>query len=123
MLARLACEATVTRIVIAGGSRVLDLGRSTRVVSPALRKAVMLRDRRCQHPGCRMPAKWCDVHHIVHWIDGGATDLENLVLLCRRHHVDHHEGGWRITRAADGAITTSRSVTQPFVRRRRRLRR
>ena len=120
LMERLACDAKVARIVMAGESRVLDLGRSTRVVSPALRKAVMLRDRHCQHPGCRAPAKWCDVHHLVHWINGGATDLDNLVLLCRRHHVDHHEGGWRITRTPDGTIVATPSVTQPFTRRRRR---
>jgi hypothetical protein len=122
LMQRLACDARVARIVMAGESRVLDLGRSTRVVSPALRRAVILRDRQCVHPGCRVPAKWCDVHHIVHWIDGGATDLDNLVLLCRRHHVDHHEGGARITRAVDGSVVTTPSVTQRFVRRRRRRR-
>jgi Domain of unknown function (DUF222)/HNH endonuclease len=120
LMERLACDAKVARIVMDGESRVLDLGRSTRVVSPALRKAVTMRDRHCQHPGCRAPAKWCDVHHLVHWINGGATDLDNLVLLCRRHHVAHHEGGWHITREDDGSIGAAPSVTQPFVRRRRR---
>jgi hypothetical protein len=119
LMARLACDARVTRIVMAGESRVLDVGRSTRVVSPALRKAVTTRDRHCQHPGCRVPAKWCDVHHVVHWIDGGPTDLDNLVLLCRRHHVAHHEGGWCITREVDGSIGAAPSLTRPFVRRRR----
>jgi hypothetical protein len=119
LMERLACDATVARVVMAGESPVLDLGRATRVVSPALRKAVVARDRHCQHPGCRVPAKWCDVHHVVHWIDGGRTDLDNLVLLCRRHHVAHHEGGWRITRGADGSIDAAPSATQPFRRRRR----
>lgn len=122
MMERLACDANVARILVDGESRVLDLGRSTRVVSPALRKAVTLRDRHCQHPGCRVPAKWCDVHHLVHWIDGGATDLDNLVLLCRRHHVDHHEGRWRISRGRDGTISAAPSPTQVFTRRRRRRR-
>ncbi|HEY3669796.1 MAG TPA: HNH endonuclease signature motif containing protein [Acidimicrobiia bacterium] len=63
------------------------------------------------------------MHHIVHWSDGGPTDLDNLVLLCRRHHVDHHEGGWQIARAPDGSIVATPSVTQPFTRRRRRRRR
>jgi len=118
---RLACDATVARVVMAGKSRVLELGRSTRVVSPALRKAVVLRDRHCQRQGCRVPAKWCDVHHIVHWLDGGETNLDNLVLLCRRHHVDHHEGGWTITRQPNGEITTE--LTSPRRRTRRRRRR
>jgi len=118
---RLACDATVARVVMAGESRVLDLGRSTRVVSSALRKAVVLRDRHCRRRNCRVPAKWCDVHHIVHWLDGGETKEENLVLLCRRHHVDHHEGGWRITREVDGSISTT--WARPFRGTRRRRRR
>jgi hypothetical protein len=123
LMERLACDARVARIVMAGKSRVLDLGRLTPTVSDALRTAVKVRDRHCQHPGCRAPAKWCDVHHIVHWTRGGPTDMDNLVLLCRRHHVDHHEGGWRISRAADGTIVATPSVTQPWSRRRRRRRR
>jgi hypothetical protein len=122
VMERLACDAKVARIVMAGQSRLLDLGRATRVVSPALRKAVIARDRHCQHPGCRVAAKWCDVHHLVHWMDGGATDLDNLVLLCRRHHVDHHEGAWHISRAEDGSIVAAPSPTQPFTRARRRRR-
>jgi hypothetical protein len=93
------------------------------VVSPALRKAVIARDRHCQHPGCRVAAEWCDVHHVVHWIDGGPTDLDNLVLLCRRHHVDHHEGAWRMSRAPDGTFVATPSPTRMFTRRRRRRRR
>lgn len=103
---RLACDAKVARVVMQGKSRVLDLGRSTPVVSAALRKAVKLRDQHCQHRKCRVPAKWCDVHHIVHWIDGGETNEDNLILLCRRHHVDCHEGGWQLTRQPDGTITS-----------------
>ena len=116
---RLGCDARVA----AGRSRVLDLGRLTPVVSDALRTAVKVRDRHGQHPGCRAPAKWCDVHHIAHWTPGGPTDMGNLVLLCRRHHVDHHEGGWRISRATDGTIIATPSVTRPWSRRRRRRRR
>jgi hypothetical protein len=119
---RLACDARVARIVMAGRSRVLDLGRLTPVISPALRKAVKLRDGRCQHPGCRAPAKWCDVHHILHWTKGGWTDMDNLVLLCRRHHVLHHEGAWQISRAPDGTISAAPSTTRTPTRRRRRRR-
>ena len=117
---RLACDAKVARIVMAGTSKVLDLGRSTRVVSPALRQAVVIRDRHCQRKGCRTPAKWCDVHHIVHWLHGGETTLDNLVLLCRRHHVDHHEGGWTISRQPDGTVTTEWTTPYRYRRRRRR---
>ena len=117
---RLACDAKVARIVMAGTSKVLDLGRSTRVISPALRTAVLIRDQHCQRKGCRVPAKWCDVHHIVHWLHGGETNLDNLVLLCRRHHVDHHEGGWTINRQPDGTITTEWTTPHRHPRRRRR---
>jgi hypothetical protein len=123
VMERLACDAKVARIVLAGQSRVLDHGRASRVVSAALRKAVIARDRHCRHPGCRVVAEWCDVHHLVHWIDGGATDLDNLVLLCRRHHVDHHEGEWQVSRAPDGTIVAAPSPTRTFTRRRRRRRR
>jgi hypothetical protein len=118
---RLACDAKVARIVMADTSKVLDLGRSTRVVSPALRRAVLIRDKHCQRKGCRVPAKWCDVHHIIHWLHGGETNLDNLVLLCRRHHVDHHEGAWTINRQLDGSVTTE--WTTPYRHRRRRRRR
>ncbi len=105
---RLACDARVARIVMAGKSRVLDPGRATRVVSPALHTAVMARDEHCRHGRCRVPAKWCDVHHVVPWLDGGRTDEANLVLLCRRHHVDTHEGGWVLTGHPDGTLTARR---------------
>jgi hypothetical protein len=76
----------------------LDLGRTTRVVPPALRRALALRDGGCVAEGCERPAQWCDAHHVVHWVDGGATSLECLVLLCRVHHVAAHEGGWELRR-------------------------
>ena len=64
--------------------RILDVGRKTRVVSPALRRALVTRDKECQFPGC--DRTYCDAHRLQHWGDGGATSLDNLVLLCRRHH-------------------------------------
>ncbi|MBN2114118.1 MAG: HNH endonuclease, partial [Acidimicrobiia bacterium] len=64
--------------------------RATRIIPPALRKALELRDQHCTHPGCQVPARWCDAHHIQHWADGGKTDLSNLRLLCRKHHHDTH---------------------------------
>ena len=82
----LACDCAVSRIVFGPHSQILDLGRKTRVIPASLRRAVIARDRHCQHPGCRRPAKWCDVDHIVSWLDGGATALDNLQLLCRFHH-------------------------------------
>ena len=119
---RLACDAKVARIVMNGKTRVLELGRSTPIVSAAFRKAVKLRDQHCQHRKCRVPAKWCDVHHIVHWLDGGETNEDNLILLCRRHHIACHEGGWQPTRARDGTITSRCEHPQRHHTRRRRRR-
>ncbi|HKX75993.1 MAG TPA: DUF222 domain-containing protein [Acidimicrobiia bacterium] len=82
----LACDCSVSRFVFGARSEVIDLGRKTRVIPPALRRAVIARDRHCQHPGCFRPARWCDVDHIVSWLEGGETKLDNLQLLCRYHH-------------------------------------
>jgi Domain of unknown function (DUF222)/HNH endonuclease len=101
---RLACDCSVGRVLMKGESEVLDLGRRVRLVSKAQRRALVHRDRHCAFPGCRRPPRRCDAHHIVTWLEGGATDLDNLVLLCRRHHVLCHEGGWRLTRLPDGTI-------------------
>jgi hypothetical protein len=94
---RLACDASVMRVVLRGRSEPLDVGRRTPVVSPAIRRAVIIRDRHCRFPGCDRPQAWCDAHHIVHWADGGETGLANLVLLCRRHHrLVHGSNGFRL---------------------------
>ncbi len=90
---RLACDASVMRVVMNGRSEPLDVGRRTPVVPPAIRRAVIVRDRHCRFPGCDRPQTWCDAHHVVHWADGGPTSLPNLVLLCRRHHGMVHEPG------------------------------
>src|SRR6266540_3392169 len=74
----------------------LDLGRATRVISPALRRALAVRDGGCAAPGCDRPPPWTDAHHLVHWLHGGPTSLDNLVLLCRTHHRAVHEEGWHL---------------------------
>jgi hypothetical protein len=79
-------------------TQLLDLGRATRVVGPALRRALTVRDGGCVAAGCDRPAPWTDAHHLVHWLDGGATSLDNLVLLCRVHHRAVHEGSWQLHR-------------------------
>ena len=88
---RVACDATVTEITT-DGTTVLDVGRATRTIPAAIRRALVARDGGCTEPGCGRPDRWCDAHHIVHWADGGPTSLENLTLLCRRHHRMRHEG-------------------------------
>ena len=75
---KLACDASISRVITDGPSNVLDVGRSTRTIPPATRTAIDLRDQHCQYPGCDRPAAWCDAHHIQHWTNGGATDRANL---------------------------------------------
>src|ERR1700674_5260322 len=79
----------------------LSVGRATRILSAHTRAALRLRDQGCRFPGCDRPPAWTDGHHIIHWPDGGPTELDNLVSLCRPHHRAVHEQGWRI-RIADG---------------------
>ena len=81
---------------------VLDVGRKTRTVPPALRRALDARDRGCRFPGCGL--RFTDAHHIKHWADGGETKLENTILLCRRDHRRVHEGGYRVCRDRNGLV-------------------
>ena len=94
---RLCCDSAVAAIVEDRDRNPLYMGRSQRVVSPKQQKALRARDRSCAYPGCRHD-RWLAAHHIRHWIDGGETDIDNLVLLCGRHHRLLHEGGYRIKR-------------------------
>jgi Domain of unknown function (DUF222)/HNH endonuclease len=101
---RLACDANITRVVMGPDSAVLDVGRTHRLPSLTTRRALRTRDRGCQWPGCDREAAWTAAHHLVHWANGGATEIENLVLLCHRHHRLVHEGGWTLARGEDGAL-------------------
>jgi len=93
---RLACDARITRVITGPDSRILDVGGTTRVIPHALRIALAVRDGGCVISGCGAPRRWCDAHHVVHWADGGPTRLDNLVLLCFRHHTLIHEGKVRL---------------------------
>ena len=79
---------------------VLDVGRKTRTIPAAIRRALTARDRRCRFPGC--DAYHCDAHHVRHWADGGATRLDNLLLVCRHHHRAVHEEGFTVELGDDG---------------------
>jgi hypothetical protein len=72
------------------------------VIPPWLRRALVARDRTCRWPGCDRPASWLDGHHLRHWVDGGETKLTNTALVCRRHHMMLHEGGYRLVLDAQG---------------------
>lgn len=91
---RLACDGSVVAVSERNG-RTVRVGRKTRSVSFALRRALRARDRGCRFPGCEKH-RFVDAHHIEHWARGGETALENLVLLCRRHHQLVHEGGYGV---------------------------
>jgi hypothetical protein len=104
----LACDGTVTRIVVGPEGQPLELGRSHRVVPPHLRRAVEHRDRHCVFAGCAAPSHWCDVHHVQEWVrDEGETSLENSALLCESHHTKVHHG-FRVERQPDGRWRTYR---------------
>lgn len=98
---RLACDAQVIPAVLGGDGAVLDLGRTRRLFTGAARRALVLRDGGCGFPGCDRPPRWCEGHHLTSWLDGGATDMDNGVLLCGHHHRVIHRGDWRVRLAAD----------------------
>lgn len=100
----LACDAVWHRLVNDRGS-VLHYGRSVRDWPVDLANAIATRDRTCRWPGCAAPAHWCDVHHVRPWEHGGSTDIDNGVLLCRRHHHRlHSSDGWQLKLLPDGTV-------------------
>ncbi len=100
-LDRLLCDASFRAIVLDGPRAVLAYNRATPDISPALRRAVRIRDRHCVFHGCDRPWQWCDLHHLLPRHRGGPTNEDNLALVCRYHHRLIHEGGWQLTRAPD----------------------
>ena len=100
---RLCCDAGITPVIEDADGATLDVGRKTRTIPAAIRRALDLRDGGCQFPGCTH-TRFVDGHHIRHWADGGETRLDNLVLLCRHHHRLVHEGGFCCERTTGGEI-------------------
>ena len=97
---RLTCDCSFVRVTHGADGSVLDVGRKTRSIPPALRRALEVRDRGCRFPGCN--ARFTAAHHVIHWADQGPTSLANCLLLCRHHHRLVHEGGWRVEWWGDG---------------------
>jgi hypothetical protein len=97
---RLACDAAIIPMVLGSRGEILDQGRRTYRPTTAQRHALWVRDRHCRFPGCRRPAKWTKVHHIVAFIPDGLTDMDNMLLLCDIHHHLVHEGGWKLAGTA-----------------------
>ena len=102
---RLACDAQVIPVVLGTRGEILDQGMARRLFDRAQIRNLWLRDGGCTFPGCSKPAAWTDAHHLVHWADGGPTDLDNAALLCRAHHsiVHTHRYGARITHHPGGS--------------------
>jgi hypothetical protein len=95
-LARFLCDAVLEAVLVGRTGDVLNLGRRQRTVSTHQRRALIARDGGCVIPGCHAPGAWCDGHHAQWWSKGGRTDLDNLALLCPRHHADVHAGIWSL---------------------------
>jgi hypothetical protein len=87
--------------------KTIDVGRKTRTIPSALRRALAARDGGCRFPGCTN-RRFVDGHHIRHWVDGGETSLDNTVLLCRRHHGYLHEAGFSIERVEEDLVFRDR---------------
>ena len=98
---RLACQAQIIPVVLDGAGVPIDVGRARRLYTGTARQAVLLRDLGCSFPGCDRPPRWCQIHHIVPWSDGGGTDRDNGVALCGYHHRLIHRSDWTVRLGAD----------------------
>ena len=107
---RMACDAEIIPIILGTPGGSADAGRLRRAVSLRLRRLLVARDRHCRWPGCHEPPSRCDAHHVWHWIDGGPTNLDNLVLLCHRHHHFLHQHGYRMVPQPDGTWATDQEA-------------
>ncbi|HSP65026.1 MAG TPA: DUF222 domain-containing protein [Candidatus Deferrimicrobium sp.] len=115
---RIACDSICTEVTLADNAVPLSVGRAKRSIPAPIRTALGLRDKGCRFPGCDRPPDWTDGHHIKHWVDGGETSLENLVLLCQRHHHMLHERGWRLRLDPEGVVTVEEPRDRPGLVRR-----
>jgi hypothetical protein len=113
---RIACDCEVWRAVLDPTTGLpLEVGRAHRIVPHWIRKALHARDRGCRWPGCDAPAAWTDAHHLFDWYYGGETNIDNLLSLCRYHHVRVHEGHWRIVLDhATGEVSAFRPDGTPY---------
>jgi hypothetical protein len=113
---RLSCDCVTWRVVLDPVSGLpLNLGRTHRIVPAWLRKAVLARDRQCRWPGCDAPAQWVDIHHLDAWAEGGLTNVDRLLSLCRYHHVKVHEGHWQVDfDSTTGEVWVTRPDGRPY---------
>jgi len=94
---RIGCDSYVMRVVLGAKSQPLDIGRATRTIPNHIRKALIIRDGGCAFPGCHRRPRQCHAHHVAHWVDGGPTSVDNLVLVCSAHHRLVHHSHWTVT--------------------------
>ena len=97
VIRKIACDADIIPVLLGSEGRVLDIGRTTRVFPPHIRKAIIARDQGCAFPDCTIPAPWCEAHHITYWSNEGTTSTDNGTLLCSHHHHVIHKEHWKIT--------------------------
>ncbi len=93
---RLACDAAIVPMALGSDSMPLDVGRQHRLATAAIRDALAQRDKGCAFPSCDRPPRYCQAHHLAHWLDGGETKLDGMCLLCEYHHLIVHRQGWHI---------------------------
>jgi Domain of unknown function (DUF222)/HNH endonuclease len=93
---KIACDSGIIPMVMGSRSQIYDVGRKTRAINAGMRRMLVARDKGCTFPGCTRPPKHCEAHHVRHWSDGGETNLDNLALLCRRHHDLAHHSDWQV---------------------------
>ncbi|WP_251045349.1 HNH endonuclease signature motif containing protein, partial [Arthrobacter sp. ISL-5] len=93
---KIACDADIIPVLLGSEGRILDIGRTTRIFPPHIRKAITARDQGCTFPNCTIPAPWCEAHHTTYWSHGGPTNTDNGTLLCSHHHHLIHKEQWTI---------------------------
>jgi len=113
---RIACDCDVWRCVLDQNTGLpLEVGRTHRIVPHWIRKALHARDQGCRFPGCTAPVAWTDAHHRIAWYEGGETNIDNLLSLCRFHHVMVHEGRWTLAwDHTTGAVYAFRPDGTPY---------
>ena len=102
-LRRVACDCGLVAVGHDKTGNTMSIGRRSRSIPPAIRRALLLRDRGCAFPGCTHN-RFLHGHHIQHWLHGGETSLNNICFVCSHHHHLVHEGGWSVERTADGDL-------------------
>lgn len=119
---RLACDSRLQTLLDGPNGLPVGIGRTSRTIPTWLYHQIRQRDKGCRFPGCER-TRWIQAHHLVHWSEGGPTDLDNLVTLCGYHHRLVHEGGWTIEGCPDGDLVFVRPDGRPYQPRPQPLRR